>query len=144
MWLRTTRLGVQVPPGAPMKSACLFCTPSTFDTHLLLKTPQFWVVEDRYPVNPGHALIIPIRHSEDMFELTQNEWDNLYSTILATKELLDARHHPDGYNIGANCQLAAGQTVFHTHIHVIPRYAGDVENPRGGVRQIKSALVPYE
>ena len=144
MWLRTTRLGVQVPPGAPMKSACLFCTPSTFNTRLLLKTSQFSVIEVRYPVNPGHALIIPIRHSQDIFELTTAEWEDLHAAILMTKELLDKRHQPDGYNIGANCKEASGQTVFHTHIHVIPRYVGDVENPRGGVRLLKSSVVPYK
>ena len=91
---------------------------------------------DKYPVSPGHLLIIPRRHVADYFDATRDELQAISDLIKQGKVLLDRERQPDGYNIGVNCGEAAGQTVMHLHIHLIPRYLGDLENPRGGVRGV--------
>jgi diadenosine tetraphosphate (Ap4A) HIT family hydrolase len=83
---------------------------------------------------PGHLLLSPFRHVAGLFDATDEEQAALLALVREAKDLLDGRLHPDGYNIGVNVGTAAGQTVMHLHVHVIPRYAGDVEDPRGGVR----------
>jgi diadenosine tetraphosphate (Ap4A) HIT family hydrolase len=104
--------------------------------YFLFEDDFFFVIKDRYPVSPGHSLIISKRIVTDFFELTSNEQERLIQAINKTKELIENDFNPDGYNIGMNCGAAAGQTVFHFHCHIIPRYKGDVENPRGGVRNV--------
>jgi len=84
--------------------------------------------------DPGHLLIIPYRHIPGLFDATDEEQAALLALVRGAKHLLDGRFHPDGYNVGVNVGAAAGQTVMHLHVHVIPRYTGDVEDPRGGVR----------
>ncbi len=98
---------------------------------------------DGYPVNEGHTLIIPKRHVETYFDATQEEKNAISLLLVEVKERLDEEFNPDGYNIGVNVGAAGGQTIFHLHVHLIPRYAGDVRDPRGGVRKIKKSLVPY-
>jgi diadenosine tetraphosphate (Ap4A) HIT family hydrolase len=100
-------------------------------------------IYDNYPVNKGHVLIIPKRHFANYFDSTEEEIAAFYELIKKVKTLLDKDFRPDGYNIGININEAAGQTIFHLHIHLIPRYNGDVNNPRGGVRNLKKALVEY-
>ena len=96
-----------------------------------------WIaIYDNYPVSEGHVLLIPKRHVETFFNLNMIEFGSLGVTIGIIKMILDKKFHPDGYNIGANCGEVAGQTVMHCHIHIIPRYKGDMENPRGGVRGV--------
>jgi diadenosine tetraphosphate (Ap4A) HIT family hydrolase len=94
------------------------------------------VIRDLYPVSPGHTLIIPRRHVGSFFELTAEERGSLLGLLEAAKRELDGTHRPDGYNIGINDGPAAGQTVQHLHIHLIPRYRGDQPDPRGGVRWV--------
>jgi diadenosine tetraphosphate (Ap4A) HIT family hydrolase len=89
---------------------------------------------DRYPVSPGHTLVITKRHVGTWFEATQDEQHALLDLVDLVKKALDAELHPDGYNVGFNVGEAAGQTIPHLHIHVIPRFAGDVDDPTGGVR----------
>jgi diadenosine tetraphosphate (Ap4A) HIT family hydrolase len=101
---------------------------------ILFKNQFFFIIKDGFPVSPGHLLIISNLLKTDYFELTKEEKDNLNDVILVAKEIIEQEYKPDGYNIGMNCGSAAGQTVFHFHCHVIPRYIGDMENPRGGVR----------
>jgi len=79
-------------------------------------------------------LLIPFRHIASLFDATDAEQAALLALVREAKTLLDEHFHPEGYNIGVNVRAAAGQTVMHLHVHVIPRYAGDVEDPRGGVR----------
>ena len=98
---------------------------------------------DAFPVSPGHLLIIPRRHAAEWFDLTDAEECAVFSLVREAKALIDEQFSPDGYNIGINCGEAAGQTIFHVHVHLIPRYAGDVENPRGGVRGVISAKQNY-
>jgi diadenosine tetraphosphate (Ap4A) HIT family hydrolase len=96
-----------------------------------------WIaIYDNYPVSEGHVLLIQKRHVETFFNLNMVEFGSLGVTIGIIKMILDKKFHPDGYNIGANCGEVAGQTVMHCHIHIIPRYKGDMENPRGGVRGV--------
>jgi len=103
---------------------------------ILYKGNHFFIIEDAFPVSPGHLLIISNDVRKDFFELTDEEKKDLSKMIEKAKELMLAKHHPDAYNIGMNCGVDAGQTVFHFHCHLIPRYKGDVENPRGGVRHV--------
>ena len=98
---------------------------------------------DQYPVNQGHVLITPKRHVETFFDASPEELSAINDLIFNVKETLDQKYKPAGYNIGVNANLAGDQTIFHLHFHVIPRYSGDVENPRGGIRKIKKSLVPY-
>jgi len=98
---------------------------------------------DAYPVNPGHALVVPLAHREHIFECTPEEISDIWKTILKVKEIIDRQHHPDGYNIGANVGRDSGQTIFHCHVHVIPRYAQDTSDPRGGIRRVKRAEVKW-
>lgn len=123
--------------------ACPFCNAFLKGNRTVFETVHFFTIKDNFPVNSGHMLIIPKIHKPDIFALNKEEWLDLQRAIILGKENLDAKHHPDGYNLGVNCGKYAGQTVFHLHIHVFPRYKGDVENPRGGIRNFKKPLVKY-
>lgn len=103
---------------------------------LLCETATALAFLDGYPVSKGHTLIIPKRHVASYFELTNHEQQALWAVTNHCKELLQKRFNPDGFNVGINVGEAAGQSIFHVHIHIIPRYNGDVENPRGGVRGV--------
>lgn len=112
---------------------CLFCKDprGVSLTHALAYSAR-----DTYAVSPGHTLIIPKRHVASFFDLTPDEVAACMKLINDEKKRIDEEFNPDGYNIGVNVGLAAGQSIFHVHIHVIPRYQGDVENPQGGVRHV--------
>jgi diadenosine tetraphosphate (Ap4A) HIT family hydrolase len=101
------------------------------------------MIRDAYPVSPGHTLIIPKRHIGSFFELTPDERNALLELLEQAQEELQRRHQPQGYNIGINDGPAAGQTVPHLHIHLIPRYRGDVTDPRGGVRWVMPEKARY-
>ena len=99
---------------------------------------------DAFPVSPGHALLVPTRLVPTWFEATPEEQQALIKAINIAKQAIEAEHGtPDGYNIGINVGEAAGQTVFHLHVHVIPRFKGDVADPRGGVRHVIPAKANY-
>ena len=89
-----------------------------------------------HAVSPGHTLVIPRRHVASFFDLTPEEINACMALIAEERKLLDEKFKPDGYNIGVNVGPAAGQSILHVHIHIIPRYQGDVENPQGGVRHV--------
>ena len=116
-------------------NACTFCNLSS-DCEIICETATCVSFYDSYPVSPGHALIIPKRHVASYFELTKHEREAMNIMLLFVKKKIDERFHPDGYNIGINVNEAAGQSIFHVHMHLIPRYNGDVDNPRGGVRGV--------
>lgn len=120
---------------------CLFCTLQ--GTEILAKNEMAQAFFDKFPVNRGHVLIVPKRHLASLFDATMEEIMSIWKLLEEVKEELDKRFHPDGYNVGVNEGAAAGQTIFHMHVHVIPRYHGDVQDPRGGIRKIKTNLVPY-
>lgn len=115
-----------------MSKQCFFC--HLPEDRILYESDLWLVVGDGFPVSPGHTLIISKRHVSDFFEINANEHRELQAVINLAKEQLDNELKPDGYNIGINCGEAAGQTVFHLHIHLIPRYKGDKAEPKGGVR----------
>ena len=94
-------------------------------------------------LSPGHALIIPKRHVASYFDLTNHEREAMNVMLQYVKQKVDERYHPDGYNIGINVNEAAGQSVFHVHMHLIPRYKGDVPNPKGGVRGVIPSKQKY-
>ena len=94
------------------------------------------VIRDGYPVSPGHTLLIPKRHTGSFFDLSEQERSDLFSMLDRAKLLLDEEFQPQGYNIGINDGAAAGQTVPHLHVHLIPRFKGDLHDPRGGVRWV--------
>lgn len=114
-------------------SDCIFCNPKR---EILAENEHALAFFDSYPVARGHALIVPKRHALTIFELSEDECAACFRLAFPLKEVLRARFAPDGYNVGTNCGAAAGQSVWHAHIHVIPRYSGDVPNPRGGVRGV--------
>lgn len=126
-----------------MDTTCFFCDLLSDGARTIIETTYFFTVLDNFPINKGHTLIIPKRHSTDIFSLKTEEWEDLPSVVLKAKAYLDQEYHPEGYNIGVNCGTTAGQTIFHTHIHIIPRYIGDVPNPKGGIRNLKKPLVKY-
>ena len=101
------------------------------------------LIRDAHPVSPGHSLVIPKRHIGSWFEATSEEVSAMLELLEDGKTMLDASHHPDGYNIGINDGLAAGQTVPHLHMHLIPRFTGDVPDPRGGVRWVIAEKARY-
>lgn len=127
-----------------LNNPCKFCEILEKGTREIIhESEYFFVIQDSFPVNKGHSLVIPKRHQSDLFSLDKTEWIDLQESILAVKILLDKEFQPAGYNLGVNCGASAGQTIFHLHIHIIPRYPGDVENPRGGIRNFKDPLVKY-
>ena len=117
-----------------MTGICLFCTLSA--ERIVLANELAVVIRDNFPISPGHTLIIPKRHVGSFFDVTGDERRATLALLDSAKLGLDESFHPDGYNIGINDGQAAGQTVPHLHLHLIPRYAGDREDPRGGVRWI--------
>jgi diadenosine tetraphosphate (Ap4A) HIT family hydrolase len=112
--------------------ACPFC--ALPKTRILAEDELTLTVRDGYPVSPGHTLVIPKRHIPSLFETTAAERRALWEALHRAREVLDRELRPAGYNLGVNDGEAAGQTVMHVHVHLIPRYAGDVDDPRGGVR----------
>ena len=102
-----------------------------------------FVIFDKYPVNEGHCLIIPKRVYSDYFDSTPEELNGLNELIFKTKTYLDNEYQPTGYNIGINSGKDSGQTVFHLHIHLIPRYKGDMDDPTGGVRGVIPSKQKY-
>jgi diadenosine tetraphosphate (Ap4A) HIT family hydrolase len=122
---------------------CVFCElRQKNDRPIVARTRSFFAVNDKYPVNVGHTLIIPFRHVSRLRDLTVDEFAELKEILEAVQNQLSDRN-AEGFNIGVNEGDVAGQTVSHLHVHVIPRYAGDVEHPRGGIRNLKNALVEY-
>lgn len=127
---RDSRLGRH----AMSTAQCPFCNVSPEEVSL--STDVAYTQRDSYPVSRGHTLIIPRRHVRSIFDCMEEERRALLSLLDQTKVQLDQKYRPDGYNIGINDGAAAGQTVMHLHIHLIPRYAGDTADARGGVRWI--------
>lgn len=123
--------------------SCVFCDHLKKQKYIMENELAF-AIYDAYPVNKGHMLVMPKRHFADYFEATTEEITALNDLLQKVKGLLDEELKPDGYNIGINIGYAGGQTIFHLHIHIIPRYNGDVENPRGGIRKLKKPLVEYD
>ena len=120
---------------------CPFCH---LDPNRVMADDELAIVyRDGFPVSLGHTVIIPRRHFATLFEATDAEQSALFKALAHAKDLLDKYHQPDGYNIGINPGQAGGQSVPHLHIHLIPRYRGDKEDPRGGVRWVLPDKAKY-
>ncbi|HOW26084.1 MAG TPA: HIT family protein [Bacteroidales bacterium] len=114
---------------------CPFCHP--FErTDVIMESDSAYAIYDKFPVSRGHILIIPKRHCADYFDLDFSEQSACWVLLNEVKEIIENKFHPDGFNIGININESAGQTIWHAHIHLIPRYLGDVVEPRGGVRGV--------
>ena len=125
-----------------MDNNCPFCKAES-ERDIIASSSLSVAFFDGFPVSPGHALIIPKRHVSSFFDLSQEERQDLFNLADSVKRIVEERYHPDGYNIGINVGEAAGQSIFHVHMHLIPRYQGDVPNPRGGVRGVIPAKQNY-
>jgi diadenosine tetraphosphate (Ap4A) HIT family hydrolase len=121
--------------------ACPFCPPPP--ERLFFESPLLLALWDGFPVSPGHALLIPRRHVATWVDATEEEQRALTSAIAVAQAEIEKRHRPDGFNVGMNLGTAAGQTVPHLHLHVIPRYAGDSPDPRGGIRWVVPKNADY-
>jgi len=120
---------------------CPFCSLPT--ARSVLESDHAVVIRDGFPISPGHTLIIPRRHVSSFFAVTDAERDDLMSLLAVARAELEREYRPAGYNIGINDGAAAGQTVPHLHIHLIPRYDGDRDDPRGGVRWVLPDKAAY-
>lgn len=122
---------------------CLFCQRGRADLNrILAENETFYVRYDNFPAAAGHVEVVPKRHVESFFDLTAQEVTDAYALSVTARERLVEEHHPDGFTIGVNEGRAAGRTVDHLHIHMIPRHFGDVEDPRGGIRQAVPNCTP--
>ncbi len=116
-----------------LNQPCPFCN---LDREIIIENELSFAIYDGYPVNEGHVLIIPKRHTANYFDLTPNEQHACIALLNEVSKIIKEKHNPDGFNIGVNINEEAGQTIPHVHMHLIPRYKGDVEEPRGGVRGV--------
>lgn len=120
---------------------CPFC--QLEKNQILIENEYAVAFYDKYPVQNGHLLIIPKNHVETYFDATDQQIAAIHQLIKHGKKMLDQKYAPDGYNIGVNVGHYGGQTVHHLHFHLIPRYKGDIEDPRGGIRKAVPNLVKY-
>ena len=115
---------------------CVFCNQFIPNKDSLFENELALAYFDEFPVSTGHMLIITKRHAKTFFDITKEEQIAVIELLNKCKKYIDEKYNPDGYNVGLNCGELAGQSVMHIHMHLIPRYKGDVENPRGGVRGV--------
>jgi diadenosine tetraphosphate (Ap4A) HIT family hydrolase len=127
---------------ATSSMACVFCGRLAAGG-LVAETAEAAAFADAFPLSPGHTLIVPRRHEPDFLALSPAEQMAMWSLLQPVRRAIESGYRPDGYNLGVNVGAAAGQTVAHAHLHVIPRYAGDVDDPRGGIRWIVPARARY-
>ena len=124
-----------------MEAKCPFCSLSK--ERIWFESTHSLAFLDGFPITEGHTLVIPRRHVESAFVLPQDELDDLSAVVTKVRAMLQKKYTPDAFNIGINDGAAAGQTVPHAHVHVIPRRKGDVADPRGGVRWIIPGKAKY-
>ena len=117
-----------------MNEDCPFCNPP--DSNVWHSNDKGIVLWDGFPVAEGHSLIVPTTHVASLFDLASEDQQSLWQMASEVREILTKKLSPDGFNVGLNDGVAAGQTIMHAHIHVVPRWAGDVADPRGGVRWV--------
>ena len=124
-----------------MTAKCIFC--NLRDERIIYECNHTIAFIDTYPASPGHTLVVPKRHIPTYFDASEDEILAIGKAVQICKELLDNEFNPDAYNIGINNGEAAGQSIKHLHVHIIPRYKGDVEDPKGGVRWILKNKANY-
>lgn len=130
-----------LPMKAPSSGSCPFC--SLPDVRVVHENGFAVVIRDAFPVTAGHTLVLPRRHLGSFFELDRHERDAMFDLLAVARDALDREFKPAGYNIGINDGQAAGQTIAHLHVHLIPRSIGDRADPRGGVRWIFPERADY-
>ena len=106
------------------------------DKKKILENKYAYCFYDAYPVSKGHSLVVPKNDVTEIFELNNKEYDGCFQLVKELKFFLQNKFNPDGFNVGINCGEAAGQTIFVAHIHIIPRYKGDIQKPQGGIRNV--------
>ena len=116
------------------KEICPFC--ALPENRIITSADHWLVVRDGYPISPGHTLLVPKRHVKSLCDLSSEEQSDFFPLLNQTRDTIQAEFQPDAFNIGVNDGVMAGQTVSHLHIHLIPRYKGDTDDPRGGIRWI--------
>ena len=121
--------------------SCPFC--ALAPERIVHHTEHLYAIRDAFPGTPGHTLLIPRRHIVSLIDVTVVEWVELGQLLVEARAALRSEFQPDGFNIGVSEGAAAGQTVNHLHVHVIPRYCGDCPDPRGGVRWILPEKAKY-
>ena len=127
-----------------MTKKCFFCDiQKQEDDKKILENEDFFSRYDDFPVSKGHTEVISKDHISSLFDLSAQQLANCYDLLKKTKNLIQEKFKPDGFNIGVNEGKAAGQSIPHLHIHIIPRYNGDVKNPRGGIRNIFPEKADY-
>jgi len=124
-----------------MTDKCIFC--NLRDERIIYECNYTIAFIDTYPASPGHTLVVPKRHMPTYFDASEDEILAIGKAVQICKEFLDNEFNPDAYNIGINNGEAAGQSIKHLHVHIIPRYKGDVEDPKGGVRWILKNKANY-
>ena len=122
------------PPMATEATPCELC----LRDEVLLENALAYVRRDSNSLSRGHVLVIPKRHVASFFDMTAEEQSAVVALLAEIQKSIQKQHSPDGYNIGANVGKAGGQARMHVHVHLIPRYAGDVPDPRGGIRCVLS------
>jgi diadenosine tetraphosphate (Ap4A) HIT family hydrolase len=120
---------------------CPFC--NLPKERIWLQTETAIGVLDAFPVTEGHTLVIPRRHIVELFDLSEAELSQIWESVLKVRNALKRKYFPEGFTIGVNEGKAAGQTIAHAHVHVIPRRAGDVPDPRGGIRWVIPPKAKY-
>src|SRR5262245_42317915 len=123
------------------QNRCPFC--HLEKSRVYLENDSAAAFPDAFPVVEGHLLVVPKRHVVSLFDLTDEEQAAIWRLVGRVRGKLASELRPDGFNVGVNDGPAAGQTVLHAHVHVIPRRAGDVADPRGGIRRVLPAKAPY-
>jgi len=124
-----------------INNTCVFCNSGN---RVIIENEFAYAILDSYPVTPGHTLIIPKRHFSDYFNITEKELLSINALLLEMrKQLLEEDKSIEGFNIGINSGEVAGQTIFHLHIHLIPRRKNDTQNPKGGVRCVIPNKMSY-
>ena len=120
---------------------CELCKPDM----ILIEDELAYVRYDNNSLAPGHILVVPRRHVANFFDMTAQEQASILALLNRAQYIVGKEHRPDGYNIGVNVGQAGGQTRTHVHVHLIPRYTGDVADPRGGIRCVlaKRATAPH-
>lgn len=124
-----------------MPSDCPFCSPEP--GRVLRANERALALRDAFPLSEGHTLVVPVRHAGSLFDLSEEERADVWALVAEVRNGLAGELEPDGFTIGVNDGEAAGQTVSHTHVHVIPRWSGDVPDPAGGIRHVIPGRARY-
>ena len=140
-WPREVRAAAISPVDGDQRAGCPFC--EVAKGSVVAESRHAFAIRDRYPVSRGHTLVIPRTHAETLFDRSAETQADIWRLVARVRDELQSEFNPDGFNIGINEGQVAGQTMEHTHVHLIPRFAGDVADPRGGMRWVLPGRAAY-